>query len=75
MAVQPLQRLAVLLPQFLGNPYYCLGVQPGRVRENLPEMIMVRGAKLIFDDHDSLRADIPSEKVTREVPDGVFTTC
>ena len=69
-----LERLAVLIANGLCDPNHGGGIEGGSIREELPEMVMVGGRQLVFDDDVSACPEILREEIKRKVTDVGFHT-
>src|SRR5436309_14990926 len=54
------------------DPDNCAGARARRIKKDLPEMGMISGLELVFDDQDCVVGQIAADEIEREVSDGLF---
>ncbi len=60
----------MLLTNRLRDPYDGLSFQAGVIRQNLSEMIVLRGTELVLDDDDPICTEIARQQVAAKVSAG-----
>src|ERR1700722_16197555 len=59
----------MFLPKLGRDPYYNGGLYPGRVSDELPQMIVVSSLELIFDDNFTITRQVVSHNIDGEAAD------